>query len=79
MEANEGIVEDSYERVEQLVISQFARQGPVAGELRFLLAVFRDHDHHASDPAQTHSPSAQTAAPPLIRAFWPYGLVTTAS
>jgi len=41
VEANEGIVEDSYERVEQLVISQFARQGPVAGELRFLLAVFR--------------------------------------
>jgi phosphate transport system protein len=41
VEANQRIVEDSYERVEQLVISQFARQAPVAGELRFLLTVFR--------------------------------------
>ena len=41
VEANEGIVEDFYERVEQLVISQFVRQGPVAGELRFLLTAFR--------------------------------------
>jgi phosphate uptake regulator len=38
---NEGIVEASYERVEHLVIDQFARQAPVAGELRFLLTVFR--------------------------------------
>ena len=38
---NERIVEDSYQRVEQLVIDQFARQAPVAGELRFLLTVFR--------------------------------------
>jgi phosphate transport system protein len=38
---NEGIAEDSYERVEHLVIDQFARQAPVAGELRFLLTVFR--------------------------------------
>jgi phosphate transport system protein len=41
VEANESIVEDFYERLEQLVISQFARQGPVAGELRFLLTAFR--------------------------------------
>jgi phosphate transport system protein len=41
VETNEDLVEDSYERVEQLVMNQFARQAPVAGELRFLLAVFR--------------------------------------
>ena len=41
VEANEDLFEDSYERVEQLVINQFARQAPVAGDLRFLLAVFR--------------------------------------
>jgi phosphate uptake regulator len=41
VEANEGLVEDTYEHVEQLVINQFARQAPVAGELRFLLTVFR--------------------------------------
>jgi phosphate transport system protein len=41
VEVNERIVEDSYERVEQLVIDQFARQAPVASELRFLLTVFR--------------------------------------
>ncbi|HYB35357.1 MAG TPA: PhoU domain-containing protein [Mycobacterium sp.] len=41
VEANDGVIEDSYEQVEQLVINQFARQAPVAGELRFLLTVFR--------------------------------------
>lgn len=41
VEANEGVVADSYEQVEQLVIDQFVRQGPVAGELRFLLTVFQ--------------------------------------
>jgi phosphate transport system protein len=41
VEANEDLVEDSYAHVEQLVINQFARQAPVAGDLRFLLAVFR--------------------------------------
>lgn len=41
VEANDGVIEDSYEQVEQLVIAQFARQAPVAGELRFLLTVFR--------------------------------------
>ena len=41
VEANESTVEDSYERVEDQVINQFARQQPVAGELRFLLTVFR--------------------------------------
>lgn len=41
VEANERQVEASYEEVENLVMNQFARQAPVAGELRFLLAVFR--------------------------------------
>jgi phosphate transport system protein len=41
VEANERVVEDSYEQVEQLVMDQFVRQAPVAGELRFLLTVFR--------------------------------------
>jgi phosphate transport system protein len=41
VEANESVVEDSYEQVEQLVMNQFVRQAPVAGELRFLLTVFR--------------------------------------
>jgi len=41
VEANADLVEDSYEQVEQLVMNQFARQAPVAGELRFLLTVFR--------------------------------------
>ena len=41
VEANAELVEDSYEQVEQLVVTQFARQAPVAGELRFLLTVFR--------------------------------------
>jgi len=41
LEANDGVIEDSYKQVEQLVINQFARQAPVAGELRFLLTVFR--------------------------------------
>jgi phosphate transport system protein len=41
VDANERVVEDSYERVEQLVMNQFVRQAPVAGELRFLLTVFR--------------------------------------
>ena len=39
--ASDEIIENSYRQVEQLVISQFARQAPVAGELRFLLTVFR--------------------------------------
>jgi phosphate transport system protein len=41
VEANERVVEASYERVEKLVMDQFVRQAPVAGDLRFLLAVFR--------------------------------------
>jgi phosphate transport system protein len=41
VDTNAGVVEDSYKRVEHLVMSQFARQAPVAGELRFLLTVFR--------------------------------------
>lgn len=41
VEANHELVEDSYEKFERLVVDQFARQTPVAGELRFLLAVFR--------------------------------------
>jgi phosphate transport system protein len=41
VEASDRVIEDSYEEVEQLVMSQFVRQAPVAGELRFLLTVFR--------------------------------------
>ena len=41
VEANDDIVEDTHEQVEQLVMNQFVRQAPVANELRFLLAVFR--------------------------------------
>ena len=41
VEANEDLVAETYQRVEELVVSQFARQAPVAGELRFLLVVFR--------------------------------------
>jgi phosphate transport system protein len=41
VEANERVVEDTHERVEKLVMDQFVRQAPVAGDLRFLLAVFR--------------------------------------
>ena len=41
VEENEELVEDCYEQVEQLVMNQFIRQAPVAGELRFLLTVFR--------------------------------------
>ena len=41
VEENEELVEDCYEQVEQLVMNQFVRQAPVAGELRFLLTVFR--------------------------------------
>jgi phosphate transport system protein len=41
VEANADLVQHFYEDVEQLVINQFARQAPVAGDLRFLLAVFR--------------------------------------
>lgn len=41
VEANDHIVADTYQQVEQLVMNQFVRQAPAAGELRFLLAVFR--------------------------------------
>jgi phosphate transport system protein len=41
VQANADLVQDSYADVEELVINQFARQAPVAGDLRFLLAVFR--------------------------------------
>ncbi|MDI3312984.1 MAG: PhoU domain-containing protein [Mycobacterium sp.] len=42
VEAGERDIEDSYEQVEHLVMGQFIRQAPVfAGELRFLLTVFR--------------------------------------
>jgi phosphate transport system protein len=41
VDANEDLMEDTYEQVEQLVMNQFVRQAPVANELRFLLAVFR--------------------------------------
>ena len=41
VETNADLVKDSYQDVEQLVIDQFVRQAPVAGDLRFLLAVFR--------------------------------------
>ena len=41
LEANDRVIEESYEQVEQLVMTQFIRQAPVAGELRFLLTVFR--------------------------------------
>jgi phosphate transport system protein len=42
VEASERDIEDSYEQVEHLVMNQFVRQAPVfAGELRFLLTVFR--------------------------------------
>lgn len=42
VEAGDRDIEDSYEQVEQLVMSQFVRQAPVfAGDLRFLLTVFR--------------------------------------
>ena len=39
--ASDRVIDDSYEQVEQLVMTQFVRQAPVAGELRFLLTVFR--------------------------------------
>jgi phosphate uptake regulator len=41
VEANDDIVADTYQQVEQLVMNQFVRQAPAAGELRFLLTVFR--------------------------------------
>ena len=41
VERNEGVIEDSHEQVEQHVMGLFVRQAPVAGELRFLLTVFR--------------------------------------
>jgi phosphate transport system protein len=41
VENNDDVFEDLYEQVEELVMNQFARQAPVAGELRFLLTVFR--------------------------------------
>jgi phosphate transport system protein len=42
VEAGDRDIEDSYEQVEHLVMGQFIRQAPVfAGELRFLLTVFR--------------------------------------
>ncbi|HME48496.1 phosphate signaling complex PhoU family protein [Mycobacterium sp.] len=57
VEANERIVEESYGRVEQLVVNQFARQAPVASELRFLLAVFRI----LPELAASHDRAAQLA------------------
>ncbi|MBV9320964.1 MAG: hypothetical protein JO106_13825, partial [Mycobacterium sp.] len=41
LEASDRVIEDSYEQVEHLVMTQFVRQAPVAGDLRFLLTVFR--------------------------------------
>ncbi|HUO40097.1 MAG TPA: phosphate uptake regulator PhoU [Mycobacterium sp.] len=41
VDANERLLQNNYQQVERLVVDQFARQAPVAGELRFLLAVFR--------------------------------------
>ncbi|WP_236055495.1 PhoU domain-containing protein [Mycobacterium sp. SM1] len=42
VEASEQEIEDFYEQVERLVMNQFVRQAPVfAGELKFLLTVFR--------------------------------------
>lgn len=41
VEANERLLQGRYQELEQLVVEQFARQAPVASELRFLLAVFR--------------------------------------
>jgi phosphate transport system protein len=41
VEDSDRVIEECYEQVEQLVMTQFVRQAPVAGELRFLLTVFR--------------------------------------
>jgi phosphate transport system protein len=41
VEAHDEVVEDLYAKVEDLVRTQLVRQAPVAGELRFLLTVFR--------------------------------------
>lgn len=57
VEANERLLQDSYEHVEHLVVDQFARQAPVAGELRFLLAVFRI----LPELSGAHARAAQTA------------------
>jgi phosphate transport system protein len=41
VEAHDALIDDLYTEVENLVVTQFARQAPVAGDLRFLLTVFR--------------------------------------
>lgn len=38
---HEPLVDALYERAEDLVVEQFARQAPVAGDMRFLVAVLR--------------------------------------
>ena len=41
VEGHDEVIEDLYAKIEELVHVQLVRQAPVAGELRFLLTVFR--------------------------------------
>ena len=71
VEAGDRVIEECYEQVEQLVMTQFVRQAPVAGELRFLLTVFRILPELIS--RMTRPRSWPEKAAPAWRASFPIG------
>src|SRR5208283_1520354 len=54
VEGHDEVIEDLYAKIEDLVHAQLVRQAPVAGELRFLLTVFRI----LPELTRTHAPAA---------------------